>query len=244
VSEEDLDQQFRRYRSTRDRGTRNQLIERHIGLAQHIANRYADRGIDRDDLRQVALVGLVKAVERFDPSRGVAFSTFGGRTIEGELKRHFRDTSWRVKVPRGVQETRLAMRAASEDLTHQLGRAPTARELADHLGASVDEVVDAIAAGEAYGPRSLDDGGRSSGEGPGADHDAALASIDRNMQAVEQRVAVRQLLEKLPERERTIVELRFFEGLTQAEIAHHVGLSQMHVSRLLRKSFLELRRHL
>jgi len=136
------------------------------------------------------------------------------------------------------------MRAASEDLTHQLGRAPTARELADHLGASVDEVVDAIAAGEAYGPRSLDDGGRSSGEGPGADHDAALASIDRNMQAVEQRVAVRQLLEKLPERERTIVELRFFEGLTQAEIAHHVGLSQMHVSRLLRKSFLELRRHL
>lgn len=207
-------------------------MERHIGLAHHIVARYERPGRRDGDLVQVALLGLVKAVERFDVGRGVQFSTFAGRTIEGELKRHFRDDSWKVRVPRSVKDLHLALRRASEDLAHGLGRTPTVRELADHLDVPVDDIVGALGADTALRPVSLDapvDGGPT-------DHLAALGEAGHETRT-DDRDQVRQLLSVLDEREREIVHLRFYENLSQDQIAERVGLSQMHVSRLLRQSF-------
>lgn len=229
---------FRRYRDTRSRSLRNELVERHMGLAAHIARR-AGRGRSDDDLRQVAMMGLVKSVDRFDPDRGVAFSAFAGRTIEGELKRHFRDRTWSVRVPRSAKELHLSVRRATDELGHTLGRAPTVAELASHLDLDRDDIVIGLAAGAAQTAGTLDTSGI--GDDTPNDRNAALSTSEEGFDLAEHREVVGRLLERLPERERRIVELRFFEEMSQSEIAAATGISQMHVSRLLRRSFEQMR---
>lgn len=233
TDEESDDELFRRYRTGRSRALRNLLVERHMGLASHIARR-SGRGRPDDDLRQVAMLGLVKAVDRFDPDRGVAFSAYAGATIEGELKRHFRDRTWAARVPRSAKERHLDIRRATDELSHTLGRSPTIDEIAGHLGLDRDEVVAGVAAGAARAAGSLDT--RIDDDAP-VDHDPVLATTDEGFTLAEHRDAVARLLDRLPERERRIVELRFFEERSQSDIAERVGISQMHVSRLLRRSF-------
>lgn len=224
------------------RQTRNELVERHLGLAIHIARRFhAGSGRD-DDIEQVAMLGLVKAVDRYDASFGVPFVSFAGRTIEGEIKRHFRDATWTVKVPRGAKELHLAVRRANEELSASLGRSPTVDEVATHLGVDRDAVITGLAAGEARRVGSLDP--RPGDDSAASDRLGATASAERGYGDTEDELLVRTLLETLPERERKIVELRFYDELSQAEIAERVGVSQMHVSRLLRKAFEQLREHL
>lgn len=233
---DDEDERFRRFAATHDRALRNELVEQHLGLAHHFAARYRRSGVEEDDLHQVAFLGLVKAVDRFDPDRGAAFSTFAGRTIDGELKRHFRDLTWSLRVPRSVKDLHVSVRRATEEMQQQLSRSPTVRELAEHLGVSTDEVLGAIAAVSARRAGSLD---RTDDDG-GTDHVAGLGR-PAGTAAVENRDAVERLLATLGPREREIVRLRFFEQLSQEQIAQRVGMSQMHVSRLLRQSFARMR---
>jgi len=228
---------FVEFARSRRRAVRNQLVERHMGLAAHVASRFGRRGPSDDDLRQVAFLALVKAVDRFDPERGVAFSTFAGRTIEGEIKRHFRDHTWTVRVPRSAKELHLQLRRATDELTQRLGRSPNAAQLAEHLGITVDEVVEGIAAGSAYTTQSLDAPAGADGEGS-----RQLGELDSGFGHVVDLEMIGRMLEQLPEREREIVRLRFYEDLSQSEIAERVGISQMHVSRLLRRSFETMRR--
>ena len=229
---------FREYRRTRSRGLRNELVERHMGLAAHVARRYG-RGRHDDDLRQVAMIGLVKSVDRFDPDRGVAFSAYAGRTIEGELKRHFRDRTWSVRVPRSAKELHLSVRKAGEDLAQRLGRSPSVDEIAAHLEIDRDDVVAGLAAGAAYTAGTLDAG--VDDDSGGTDRNKALASHEPGFELTEHQQVVAHLLDRLPTREREIVSLRFYEELSQVEIADRVGISQMHVSRLLRRSFEQMR---
>jgi RNA polymerase sigma-B factor len=201
-------------------------------LAEALAARFSDRGEPIDDLRQVALVGLLKAVERFDPERGVQFTSFATPTVVGELKRHFRDKGWAVRVPRRVQELHLRLRAIVAMLHQDLGRAPSTSEVAEEAGVRDDDVLEAMEAGSLYRLSSLD-AQRPDAEEPAI---AGLGDDDPELAVADERIAVEKLLEALPERERQIVYLRFFEGMTQAEIAHQIGISQMHVSRLLARS--------
>jgi len=235
---------FREFARTKRRSVRNRLVERHMGLAAHIAKRFQRSGSNDDDLRQVAMLGLVKAVDRFDPEFGAAFSSFAGRTIEGELKRHFRDRSWAVRVPRGAKELHLLVRRAADELGHTLGRSPTVDELADHLQVERDDVLRGLSAAAAYNVGTLDTDAGADGSETSSDRQLALAEIDDGFEASENREVVADLLERLPEREREIVRLRFYERLSQAEIGETMGISQMHVSRLLRRSFDALRQEL
>ena len=224
---------FFEYRRTRSRGLRNELIETHRGFAEYLARRFSDRGEPLDDLRQVALVGLLKAVERFEPERGLSFTTFAGPTIVGELKRHFRDRTWSVRVPRRLQELSLRIERSRAELGQQLGRAPTPGEIAANLDVSEEQVLEGMEAASLYRIGSLDI--------PASDRDEMTAgdrvgSVDDELRHVEDRAVVREMVASLPARERHIVYLRFFEGLTQAEIAERVGVSQMHISRLLTRS--------
>lgn len=234
-SAEAIDQLFIEYVDTRSRRTRATLVEAHMGFAHHMAKRFARRGVAEDDLRQIAFLGLVKAVDRFDPNRGVAFTTFAGRTVEGEIKRHFRDQAWGVHVPRSTKELHLRIRTARDELSHDLGRSPTLPEVAERLGVSTDEVVEATAAGAGFTPATLDSGL------PG-DRSSRLAADDMDLAHSEDRLTVEALMATLPEREREIVRLAFFDGLTQTEIGDRLDISQMHVSRLLRQSFELMRR--
>jgi len=223
-----LDERWHEYARTRSRELRNELVEANLGLGAHIAQRYSTRGID-EDVRQVAFLALVKAVERFDPTRGVPFSAFAGRTIEGEIKRYFRDSSWTLRVPRAVQERSLGVARLSEQLAQRLGRSPSVSELADYLHVSNDEVIEAIAAGSAARPQSIDVA--EDGHVP-----SALGSEDDALIGVLDHVLVERLMAILPEREREIIRLRYFEQMSQTAIAEVIGISQMHVSRLLRRS--------
>jgi RNA polymerase sigma-B factor len=231
---------FVEYQRTRDRRLRDELVEEHVRLAEYLARRYANRGEPIDDLRQVALVGLFKAVERFQPDRGLQFSSFAMPTIVGEIKRHFRDKGWAVRVPRRVQEVYLELDRTVATLSQELGRAPTPVEIARRAGVSEEEVLEGIEAGGFYRPVSIhavrsDDSTRSAEDELGGD--------DAEITAVEDRLAVEELLALLEPREQKIVYLRFFEGLTQSEIAAQVGISQMHVSRMLARSLELLAEH-
>lgn len=232
---------FVEYRRTGERQLRNELIEAHQGLAAHLARRFANRGEQLDDLKQVAFVGLLKAVERFDPDRNLEFSTFATATIEGELKRHFRDKTWAIRPPRRRQELHLRLGGAVSELSQKLGRAPRVPEVAAHLNVTEDEVLDAMDAGGAYRPTSLDAprGGTES-----MSLQSRIGTEDTGFELAEHRLIVEELLATLPEREQTIVRLRFFEDMGQAEIAERVGISQMHVSRLLARTLLQLREEL
>lgn len=226
----DVDQ-FREYQRTRDRGVRDELVAEHTGLAAALARRMMHRGEPLEDLTQVAMVGLLKAVERFDPDRGVRFSSFAVPTILGELKRHFRDVGWAVRVPRRVQELHLATGKAVTSLQQDLGRSPTTSEVAARLGASEEEVIESMEAGSLYLLTSLDADTHDERE-----RSASVGEHDEHFDAVDDRLTIERLLARLPERERRIIHLRFFEGKTQSDIAERVGISQMHVSRLIARS--------
>ncbi len=233
---EEVDELFRRYAQTRRRRDRNSLVEAHMGFANHIAKRYRNRTIAEEDLRQVAFLALVKAVERFDPEAGAAFTSFAGRTIEGEIKRHFRDAAWSVRVPRSTKELHLRVRRTSDELGHELSRSPTVKEVAAHLGVSTDQVVEALGASAAFTHGSLDSAANDD-DSAAPDRSAHVAQTDERLESSDDRLVIRGLVDRLPSREQEIVRLRFFEELTQSEIAERVGVSQMHVSRLLRRSF-------
>jgi RNA polymerase sigma-B factor len=231
---------FREFAATQKRATRNALVERHMGLAAHIANRFSRGGRNDDDIKQVAMIGLVKAVDRFDPEYGAAFASFAGRTIEGEIKRHYRDKGWAVKVPRSAKDLHLDVRRAIGELEQIEGRSPSVDQLATYLRINRDDVLRGLAATAASTVGSFDAAGRVD-ELIATDRLSALASTDRNFEGAENAEIVGQLLKELPERDRRIVELRFFADKSQSEIAEAVGVSQMHVSRLLRRSFEAMR---
>lgn len=232
---------FAEYRETRDTAVRDRLVETHLGLAEYLARRFDRRGEPLDDLVQVASLALIKAVERFDPDRGLEFSTFAVPTIVGELKRHFRDKSWAVRVPRRLQELHLRLGTAVAELTHELGRSPTIPELADRLEAGTEDVLEAMEAGRAYRSSSLDAPVASDDGDAAMPLSSKMGETDVNMTNVEERNQLSSLLADLPERERTILVLRFFDGLTQSQIAERVGISQMHVSRLLARTLQQLK---
>ncbi len=232
---------FVEYRRTRDRALRNELVEEHMRLAEFLSRRFAHRGEPLDDLRQVALVGLLKAVERFEPDRALQFSSFAMPTILGELKRHFRDRGWAVRVPRRVQELHLELDRTIAGLSQELGRPPTPREIADRAGVREEDVLESMEANSLYRLPSLD--GMRGGDEAGGSPSDRIGDVDPEMDAVDDRLAVSEMLSILPEREQTIVYLRFFEGLTQSEIAQQIGISQMHVSRLLVRSLETLGTH-
>ncbi|MGH9110724.1 MAG: SigB/SigF/SigG family RNA polymerase sigma factor [Acidimicrobiales bacterium] len=234
-----LDQRFREFQATGQRAVRNGLVEAHRGLAARIANDYRGRGVELDDLVQIAMLGILKAVERFDPDRGIPFSPFASRTVNGEIKRYFRDRTWAVRPPRSTQERHLDLRRATAALSARIGRPPTVGELAAELDISDDDVLDAMEAGAAYRATSLD--ARRPGDEDGASLAERLPGGEPPSRPVEMRVLVAQLLGTLPEREAEIVRLRFYDELTQSEIAERLGISQMHVSRLIRRCLLDLR---
>jgi RNA polymerase sigma-B factor len=235
---DDLRRKFREYAETQDPQLRTELVTAHIGLAEYLARRFTNRGEPLDDLVQVASLGLLKAVDRFDPERGLEFSTYATPTIVGELKRHFRDKGWAVRVPRRVQELHLRLGSVVSVLSQELGRSPTIGEIAQAASVSEEDVLEAIEAGHAYRFTSLD-------APSGADEEGTLATQlggdDQALVDSEHRVALSPLIARFPPRERTILHLRFFEGLTQSEIASRLGISQMHVSRLLARSLAQLR---
>ena len=237
---DDLDL-FIEFATTRSRPLRNRLVERHMGLAAHIAKRFSRHGGTEDDLRQVAMLGLVKAVDRFDPQYGVPFAAFAGSTIEGELKRHFRDHSWAVRVPRSAKELHLLVRRAADDLVQSTGRSPSVEEIAAHLSVERDDVLRGLSASAASRVASLNAGGNDDTSDTPIDRIGALATEDSGYEHAMAADVVERLLARLPERERRIVQLRFYEQLSQAEIASTVGVSQMQVSRLLRASFQQMR---
>ena len=236
---DDLRRKFVEFAETRSPSTRDELIEAHLGLAEYLARRFSNRGEPLDDLVQVASVGLLKAVDRFDPTRGVEFSTYATHTIVGELKRHFRDKGWAVRAPRRMQELYLRLGKIVSTLSQELGRSPTIPELANEAQVSEEEVLEALEAGQAYRFASLD--APSPGEDDGDSMSSHLGADDAGMVDAEHRVALSPLLAQLPQREQTILHLRFFEGMTQSEIAGRLGISQMHVSRLLARSLAQLR---
>ena len=239
LDDPELDQRFREFQATGERAVRNDLVEAHRGLAARIANDYRGRGVELDDLVQIAMLGILKAVERFDPDRGIPFSSFASRTVNGEIKRYFRDRTWAVRPPRSTQERHLDLRRATAALSTRLGRPPTVGELAGELDIAEDDVLDAMEAGAAYRATSLD--ARRPGDEDGAPLAERLPGDEPPSRPVELRVLVAQLLGTLPEREAEIVRLRFYDELTQSEIADRLGISQMHVSRLIRRCLLDLR---
>jgi RNA polymerase sigma-B factor len=218
---------------------RDELVELHLPLVEYLARRFRNRGEMLDDLIQVATIGLIKSVDRFDLERGVEFSTYATPTIVGEIKRHFRDKGWAIRVPRRLQELKLALTKATSELSQKNGRAPTVHELAEQLGLSEEEVLEGLESANAYSAVSLDapDGGDD--DSPAVAD--SLGMVDEALEGVEYRESLKPLLEKLPAREKRILMLRFFGGMTQSQIAAELGISQMHVSRLLARTLAQLR---
>ena len=220
------------YLENGDVQARDRLVEELMPLVRSLANRYAGRGEPTEDLIQVGAIGLVKAIDRFELEKGVELSTYAVPTIVGEIRRHFRDRTWGVHVPRRLKELSMRLSRTRDELSAELGRAPTVAELAEAAGVDEEEAIDALEASKAYAPRSLDQP-HDEDEPP---HLPGLADEERGYAALERGSVVRQGLDALDERERRIVVLRFLRGMSQSEIAAEVGISQMHVSRLLRRS--------
>jgi RNA polymerase sigma-B factor len=233
-------QLFRRYSREGDLDARSQLIERYLPLARSLARRYERRGEPFDDLLQVASLGLVKAIDRFDPHNGASLSSYAVPTILGELRRYFRSSGWALHLSRDMQERVLTVNAAVERLSSELGRSPSPQQIADDVGLTAEQVLEAIAANAAWDTASLDTPVRTS-EGESQTIASTIGETDRRFELIEDRASIGPALELLPERERLILHLRFVEDRTQAEIAQCVGVSQMHVSRLLRRALEELR---
>lgn len=230
---------FRRFKEEGDMDAREKLVMSHLNLVRFIANKFKNRGEPIDDLIQVGYLGLIKAIDRFDPSRGLEFTTFATPTIMGEIKRHFRDKGWSVRVPRRLQELSAKVNQATDTLTSQLQRSPTIAEIADYLDATVDEVLEAMESSSAYSSVSL--------EAPsGADDDDTPSVIDRyatedsDLAFTDDRIIIEEALASFSPRERDVIEMRFLKGMTQIEIAEKLGISQVQVSRLLRRTLKKI----
>lgn len=222
---------------------RDEVVTMHLPLASFLARRFRDRGESLDDLTQVATVGLIKAVDRFEPDRGVQFSTFATPTMVGEIKRHFRDKGWAIRVPRRLQELRLSISRATAELSQSTGRSPTVAELAAHLDVTEEDILEGMESAQAYATLSLD-AASADGTEEGATLVETLGEDDPGLGEVEARQTLDPLLAGLPPRERSIIHMRFYENMTQSQIAERVGVSQMHVSRLLAKSLAQMRTEL
>ncbi|MEN8706787.1 MAG: RNA polymerase sigma factor SigF [Nocardioides marinisabuli] len=220
-------------------GARDSLVHLHLPLVEHCARRFRNRGEPFEDLVQVGTIGLIKSVDRFDPERGVEFSTYATPTIIGEIKRYFRDKGWAIRVPRRLQELRMQISAATAELTQSLGRSPTASELAAQVGCSVEEIIEGIESSNAYSTLSLD-ATDDSDDGTASILDA-IGAEDAGLEHVEIRESLKPLLDRLEPREKRILLLRFFKNQTQSQIAEEIGVSQMHVSRLLSRTLDQLR---
>jgi RNA polymerase sigma-B factor len=230
---------LRRYHEHGEIDARQALIERHVDFVRRLAQRYARRGEQLDDLTQVGCVGLIKAIDRFDGGFGASLTTYAAPNILGEIKRHFRDRGWSVRVPREIQELNVKLTKVVDELTTKLGRSPSVDEMAAATGETVEHVLEALESSSAYSALSLS-------EGPDPEEDGGspleiLGSDDLEFEKFEQRLTLASGIQHLPSRERAIVHMRFFEGLTQSEIAERVGISQMHVSRLIRNSLDRMR---
>ncbi|CAA9368886.1 MAG: RNA polymerase sigma factor SigB [uncultured Nocardioides sp.] len=218
---------------------RDELVHLHLPLVEHCARRFRNRGEPFEDLVQVGTIGLIKAVDRFETDRGVEFSTYATPTVIGEIKRHFRDKGWAIRVPRRLQELRMQIATATGELTQRLGRSPTPRELAEAIGCTVEEIMEGIESSHAYATLSLD--ASDDGDDGPPSMLASLGIPDANLEHVEIRESIKPLLEGLGEREKRILLLRFFRNMTQSQIAEEIGVSQMHVSRLLSRTLAQLR---
>jgi RNA polymerase sigma-B factor len=220
-----------------DDAAREELVRRFLPLTEYLARRFSGRGESQDDLLQVASLGLINAIDRFDLSRDVQFTTYAAVTIVGELKRHFRDKGWAIRVPRRLQEVGLRVNAVLPELSQELGRSPTVDEIAARCAASAEEILEAMEASQAYSTSSLD---APAGEDAAAPIEV-LGSEDQSLALLEEWATVAPAVRDLPQRERTVLYLRFFRGLTQSEIAREIGVSQMHVSRILAQTLRSLR---
>jgi RNA polymerase sigma-B factor len=232
---------LRRYHEEGDLAAREQLIEQYLSLVRSLARRYAYRGEQLDDLVQIGCIGLIKAIDRFDIDRGVELTTYATPNIIGEIKRHFRDKGWAVRVPRGLQELNVRLSKLMEELTIQLERSPTIAELAKAADVEEEEVLEALETGQAYATLSLSAPSGGGEDGDDLDPLESLGEIEKEYEVSEDRAVLAPGWKVLDERERRILELRFFEGLTQSQIAQQVGISQMHVSRLIRRSLEKIR---
>jgi RNA polymerase sigma-B factor len=219
---------------------RDGLVALHLPLVEHCARRFRNRGEPFEDLVQVGTIGLIKSIDRFDLGRGVEFSTYATPTIIGEIKRYFRDKGWAIRVPRRLQELRMQIGATTADLTQRLGRSPTPRELSDAIGCTIEEIIEGIESSNAYSTLSLD-AADDSGEDGGVSMLDLIGLDDDELEQIEIRESIKPLLEALPTREKRILLLRFFKNRTQSEIALEIGVSQMHVSRLLSRTLAQLR---
>jgi RNA polymerase sigma-B factor len=231
---------LRRYHQSGEVTARDELVERFLPLARQLARRYQRGNEPLDDLIQVASIGLVKAVDRFDPARGTAFSSYAVPTILGELKRYFRDSGWAVHVPRGMQERVMTVNQAVSKLSRELGRSPTAAEISLETGMESELVLEALEAAIAYDAVSLDTP-RTSEEEDGDTYADTVGVVDERFELVEYKSAIGPTMQALPPRDRLVLKLRFEEDLTQLEIAQRIGVSQMHVSRLIRRALKRLR---
>jgi RNA polymerase sigma-B factor len=231
---------LRRYHEDGDLQAREQLIEQYMSLVRSLARRYSYRGEPLDDLVQIGAIGLIKAIDRFDLDRGVELTTYATPNIIGEIKRHFRDKGWSVRVPRGLQELNVQLSRLMEQLTVQLSRSPTIPELAKAAGVEEELVLEALESGRAYTSLSLSVGG-GGGDDDDLDPLESLGTEEHQYEVSEDRALLAPGFKLLDERERKILQLRFFEGLTQSQIAQQVGISQMHVSRLIRRSLEKIR---
>jgi RNA polymerase sigma-B factor len=231
---------LRRYHEEGDLRAREQLIEQYMSLVRSLARRYSYRGEQLEDLVQIGAIGLIKAIDRFDLNRGVELTTYATPNIIGEIKRHFRDKGWAVRVPRGLQELNVQLSRLVEQLTVQLSRSPTIPELAKAAGVQEEEVLEALESGRAYSSLSLSSGGGGDGDDE-LDPLESIGTIEHQYEVSEDRAVLAPGFRALDERERKILQLRFFDGLTQSQIAQQVGISQMHVSRLIRRSLEKIR---
>ncbi len=231
---------LRRYHEDGDLRAREQLIEQYMSLVRSLARRYSYRGEQLEDLVQIGAIGLIKAIDRFDLDRGVELTTYATPNIIGEIKRHFRDKGWAVRVPRGLQELNIQLSRLMEQLTVQLGRSPTIPELAKAAGVEEEQVLEALESGRAYTSLSLSVGG-GGGDDDDLDPLESLGTEEHQYEVSEDRAVLAPGFKALDDRERTILQLRFFDGLTQSQIAQQVGISQMHVSRLIRRSLEKIR---
>ena len=230
---------FRRYKEDGDMEAREQLVMSHLNLVRFLANKFKNRGEPLDDLVQVGYLGLLKAIDRFDPDRGLEFTTYATPTILGEIKRHFRDKGWSVRIPRRLQELSAKVNQATDTLTTQFQRSPTIQEIADYLDASVDEVLEAMESSSAYSSVPLEGTGSSENDDAPSVIDR-YGSEDNELAFTDDRLVIEEALKGFSPREREVIELRFLKGMTQIEIAEQLGISQVQVSRLLRRTLKKI----
>lgn len=232
---------FTRYHAAQDAEAREDLVLAHENLAVYLARKFAGRGEPLDDIIQVARIGLLKAIDRYDPARGIEFTTYATPTIIGEIKRHFRDKLWAIRVPRRLRELNYTLMRAVEEISQRLGRSPTIPEIAEYTGVAFDDVIEAMEVGRAYSPASFDADGAEGDEEHAVSLLETVGGEDRALETLEDQATLDAALNLLPERAQRIVRMRFFDDLSQAEIARRLGISQMHVSRILRNALGRLR---